>query len=78
MPELAEVEYYRRKWNAGIGRVVRSVHLHATKRIFRGVDTEQMQRALSGARHVSSAAPGKQMLFRFSPAAGLGSGTSAM
>jgi formamidopyrimidine-DNA glycosylase len=72
MPELAEVEFYRRKWNAGIGVPVRCVHLNATKRIFKGVETAKMREALTAARLVSSAAHGKQMIFRFSSPAVLG------
>lgn len=66
MPELAEVEYFRRQWNPGIGRRIRVVKLHARKRIFRGTDTSALVRHLTGARIVRSFARGKQMLFEFS------------
>ncbi|MGZ5002710.1 MAG: Fpg/Nei family DNA glycosylase [Chthoniobacterales bacterium] len=66
MPELAEVEYYRKQWNAGLGAKILSVELHARKRIFRGADTRALVRRLTGARLIESVARGKQMLFRFS------------
>jgi len=72
MPELAEVELYRRVWDAGIGERVLAVELHAGKRIFRGTDTRALTRALTGAVLRGSEAHGKQMLFRFEPDAWLG------
>jgi formamidopyrimidine-DNA glycosylase len=66
MPELAEVEYFRRQWNAGIGHRVNKVALHARKRVFRGTDTRAVQGELTGARLLGSSARGKRMLFRFS------------
>jgi formamidopyrimidine-DNA glycosylase len=66
MPELAEVEYFRRQWNPGIGRRILAVKLHARKRIFREMDTSALVRHLTGARIVRSFARGKQMLFEFS------------
>lgn len=66
MPELAEVEYFRRQWDAGIGHRVTKIALHARKRVFRGTDTTALKRELSGTRLVSSVARGKRMLFRFS------------
>lgn len=66
MPELAEVEYYRKQWQAGLGERVGTVELHARKRIFRGSDTRDLKRRLTGSRIVESQARGKQMLFRFS------------
>ena len=64
MPELAEVEYYRRVWDAGTGDRILRVHLQGDKRVFRGTDLEVI-RALKGATLRSSEAAGKQMLFRF-------------
>lgn len=72
MPELAEVEFYRRKWDVGIGSPVRRIHLNAARRVFRGVDTESLLRSLTGSRLVSSKAHGKQMMFGFSAPAALG------
>ncbi len=72
MPELAEVEYFRRQWQPGQGAVVQQVLVHGNKRIFRGVDVERMQAALSGAKLTGSETRGKQMLFRFSGGGWLG------
>jgi formamidopyrimidine-DNA glycosylase len=66
MPELAEVEYYRRQWDAGLGQKITAVQLHAQKRIFRGSDTRAMTRELTRRRFLRSFASGKQMLFEFS------------
>ncbi len=72
MPELAEVEYFRRRWDPGVGRKVLDVGLHAEKRIFRGNDLATLQRILPGARLIGSEARGKQMLFRFSKGVWIG------
>jgi len=72
MPELAEVEYYRKRWNPGLGLRVRSVSLHPQKRIFRQTDTRLLESALTGARLIHSETRGKQMLFRFSKGGWLG------
>jgi formamidopyrimidine-DNA glycosylase len=67
MPELAEVEFFRKRWDqAAKGQTIRRVHLHGTKRLFRGIDSAEFQRALTGAKFESSATAAKQMLFRFS------------
>jgi formamidopyrimidine-DNA glycosylase len=66
MPELAEVEYFRRQWNPGLNQKIVRVQLHARKRIFRGSNTRALIRELTGARFVRSASWGKQMLFEFS------------
>lgn len=34
VPELAEVEFYRKQWNPGLGGKIRAVALHSGKRIF--------------------------------------------
>ena len=66
MPELAEVEFYRRQWDPGLGQKIVAVELHSRKRIFRGSDTTAMKRELTGRRLLRSFAWGKQMLFEFS------------
>ena len=66
MPELAEVEYYRKCWNPGLGRRVRGIHCHADKRIFREVSTCALADGLIGRTLQWSKAHGKEMLFRFS------------
>jgi formamidopyrimidine-DNA glycosylase len=65
MPELAEVEYYRRQWDAGVGQKILRVRLHA-KRIFRGSNPREIVRALTGSRFLRSSSWGKQMLLEFS------------
>jgi len=65
MPELAEVEFYRKQWNPGLNAQVVSVELHAQKRIFRGVDTGDLVESLGDARMTGSASHGKQMCFFF-------------
>ena len=72
MPELAEVEYYRRQWNAGLRQRVNEVMLHGEKRIFRGTDVRALESGLRGAMLLSSEARAKQMLFRFSRGLWLG------
>lgn len=71
MPELAEVEFYRKQWNGGIGDKVRAVLVH-DNRIFRGSDVGKLREALAGAVLRTSETHGKQMLFRFSKDAWLG------
>jgi formamidopyrimidine-DNA glycosylase len=72
MPELAEVEFFRRRWDAGLGKPVLRVHLNAEKRVLRGVDAATLQRALTGAKLLASEGHGKKMLFRFSREVWLG------
>jgi formamidopyrimidine-DNA glycosylase len=66
MPELAEVEWYRKQWNAGLGEVIVDLELHARKRIFRGSDTRALREKLIGERLLRSTTRGKRMLFEFS------------
>lgn len=68
MPELAEVEFFRKRWAPGIGEEVERVDLHEKKRIFRGEAAERIAAALSGAVLHGSERKAKQMLFRFSTA----------
>jgi len=72
MPELAEVEYFRRQWDSGFGSRVIAVASHPKMRVFRGTDVAALQKALTGARLLGSEGHGKQMLFRFSGGASLG------
>lgn len=72
MPELAEVEFYRRRWDAGMDQPVVAVRIHPRARDFRGVDPGALVRALTGQPLAGSEARGKQMLFRFGEAAWLG------
>ena len=66
MPELAEVEYFRRQWDAGIGHRVLKTSLHPGKYLFRETDTASLRRNLIGARLLRSESRGKRMLFCFS------------
>ncbi|MEA3187981.1 MAG: formamidopyrimidine-DNA glycosylase [Chthoniobacter sp.] len=72
MPELAEVEYFRKQWDAGLGQRVSGVALHSEKRVFRGSSPATIQETLSNATLRDSAANGKQLMFRFSKNAWLG------
>jgi formamidopyrimidine-DNA glycosylase len=72
MPELAEVEYFRKQWDDGVGQKVQEAMIHHGKRVFRGTDTHAMAEALKGAKLVGSEAQGKQMLFHFSGGAWVG------
>ncbi|MBC2595777.1 Fpg/Nei family DNA glycosylase [Ruficoccus amylovorans] len=72
MPELAEVEFYRKQWNPGLGESVREVRLHPQARIFRECDTGALDKALRGAVLERSWAHGKQMLFGFGGGGWLG------
>lgn len=66
MPELAEVEWYRKQWNAGLGKKIVDVRLHARNRVFRGINTRELHRRLVGEKFLGSRARGKRMLFKFS------------
>ena len=65
MPELGEVEFYRREWAAHTGDCVEQCLTRPEKKVFRGVETGAMESGLAGSRFASSAAHGKQMIFRF-------------
>ena len=66
MPELAEVEWYRKQWDTGRGDAIVDLALHPRKRVFRGTNTRELQRGLTGAKYLSSDRRGKRMLFKFS------------
>jgi formamidopyrimidine-DNA glycosylase len=72
MPELAEVEYYRKQWDTGLGHRVTRVEAHEDARVFRGIDAKEIARALRDLRYRQSFARGKQMLFRFGTDAWIG------
>ncbi len=73
MPELAEAEFYRKRWHqAAVGRRVTAVLTHDRAKIFRGTNPAALRRALTGAKLLGSAAAAKQMLFRFGGGAWLG------
>ncbi len=66
MPELAEVEFFRRRWNPGLGQRIVAVAVHSRARVFRGAPTSAIVSALRGQTLLSSSAAAKHLLFRFS------------
>src|SRR5256885_3047055 len=66
MPELAEVEWYRKQWDAGRGEAIVDVSLHVGKYVFRGTNTLALQQNLIDKKFLRSTRRGKQMLFEFS------------
>jgi formamidopyrimidine-DNA glycosylase len=66
MPELAEVEFFRKRWSAGHGAKILEIKLHAEKKIFRGARPADLKKHLPGATLLSSETAAKQMLFRLS------------
>ncbi|HEY0945948.1 MAG TPA: DNA-formamidopyrimidine glycosylase family protein, partial [Opitutaceae bacterium] len=73
MPELAEVEFFRKRWHqAAAGQRIESVLTHDKARLFSGVAVPALRRALTGATLEDSEAAAKQMCFRFSGNAWLG------
>jgi formamidopyrimidine-DNA glycosylase len=66
MPELAEVAYYARQWDAGHGKRVLAVETHPKSRVFRGSDAKKLGAALEGTKLKAALTHGKQMLFEFS------------
>jgi formamidopyrimidine-DNA glycosylase len=67
MPELAEVEFFRKRWHyAAIGQRVLAVEIHPRAKVFRGSNPEEIRTKLTGAKLTSSEAAAKQMLFGFS------------
>jgi len=72
MPELAEVDFFRKRWNPGMEQAVERVRLHPTAGVFRGCDIALLSEKLTGSILHSSEAAAKQMLFCFSGDAWLG------
>jgi formamidopyrimidine-DNA glycosylase len=66
MPELAEVEWFRKQWNAGIGHEVIDLKAHSRKYVFRGTDGNALRENLIHQKLARSKRSGKQMLFEFS------------
>ena len=65
MPELAEVAWYAKQWDAGRRKPVLRVELHAKTRVFRGCDTQALEEGMVGSKLVRAHTHGKQMLFEF-------------
>jgi len=72
MPELAEVVYYSRQWDAALHKRILRVHVNPKARIFRGSDAKVMAKALTGREYLQPFTHGKNMLFRFSGGVWLG------
>ncbi len=72
MPELAEVEFFRKQWDPGLRQAVQAVVLHPKTRIFRGTDANALRERLRGVVLKRSEANGKQLLFGFSHGCWLG------
>jgi formamidopyrimidine-DNA glycosylase len=73
MPELAEAEFFRKRWHlAGRGQRITGVLAHERARVFRGTDVAMLIQHLPGARFLDSEARAKQMIFRLGPRAWLG------
>jgi len=72
MPELAEVEYYRKQWEPSRGEPVARVLAHPKARIYRESPASAVVRALEGRTFLGGRAHGKQLLFEFSEGAWLG------
>jgi len=72
MPELAEVDFYRKQWQCGENQKILAVELHPHSRVLRGADTKALHRTLTGAVLQGSEAHGKQMFFRFSRSGWMG------
>jgi formamidopyrimidine-DNA glycosylase len=66
MPELAEVEWYRKQWNPGLGDRIVDLSLHTRNRVFRGTNTRALEENLVGEKLLRSTTRGKRMLFQFS------------
>ena len=66
MPELAEVEWYRKQWDVGIGDEISDLRVHRRNRVFCGVNTRALRKNLVGNKLLISTTRGKRMLFGFS------------
>ena len=66
MPELAEVEWFRKQWNAGIGAAIVDLVFHQKNRVFRETDVRALRENLIGQKLLRSHRRGKRMLFQFS------------
>ena len=64
MPELGEVEYFKRIWSIAEGQCVKNV-VFSNKRIFRKTDLEALD-SISGSIFIKSLRRGKQLCFLFS------------
>ena len=67
MPELAEAEFFRKRWHQAALRSppILRVHTHDAKKLFRTAPATALRAALTQAVYSTSAAAAKQILFRF-------------
>ena len=66
MPELAEVEFYRKQWDAGRGQAVAAVRTTRMPKLFRGgMEPERAAAVFRKSVFSDSSALGKQMLCQF-------------
>lgn len=72
MPELAEVEYFKRVWEPAEGSKVIGVSANLDKRIFRDIDNDEFPNCLIGTHFEQSLRSGKQLCFLFSSTHWLG------
>ncbi len=72
MPELAEVAYYCRQWQGGVGLEVERIQTHPAARIYREIPAAAIRRGLAGRTFLGGRTHGKRMLFEFSGGAWLG------
>jgi formamidopyrimidine-DNA glycosylase len=72
VPELAEVEFYRKVWDVGLRQKIVRVVWHKGKRLFRGVNEKRLAAVLQGSTFLGSEARAKLMCFRFSGGGWLG------
>jgi len=72
MPELAEVEYFRKRWDPALGDRVVAAEIHPAARCCRGVGPAALRRAVVGRRLLRSAAAAKQMAFLLEGGAWIG------
>ncbi|MDZ4788576.1 MAG: DNA-formamidopyrimidine glycosylase family protein [Blastochloris sp.] len=72
MPELAEVEFYRKQWNLGLNQSIQSIHINSERRIFREGNPQLAAQRLPSSILKESQCSGKWMLFKFQPTSWLG------
>lgn len=72
MPELAEVDWFRKQWDACRGHEIIDLSLHPKNRVFRETDVSALRENLVGQQLLSSLRRGKRMLFKFSADNSLG------
>lgn len=63
MPELAEVEWFRKQWDPGLGHEIVDIAAHSRKYVFRGTDGDALRQNLARQKLLRSLRSGKQMLF---------------